>query len=188
MTEASSSRREVAVLGGGCFWCLEAVFDELQGVESVESGYAGGAPANPSYEDVCSGRTGHAEVVRVTFDPDVLAFRDLLKVFFAIHDPTTRDRQGNDVGSQYRSVIFCRTPEQREVALSVIAELDAAGLWDDRIVTQVADAAPFYEAERYHQEYYTRNGGQPYCQFVVAPKVAKFRKEFVSKLKRVAAR
>jgi peptide-methionine (S)-S-oxide reductase len=185
MTETTSSPHSTrtAVLGGGCFWCLEAVFDRLRGVEAVESGYAGGQSANPSYEDVCTGRTGHAEVVRVSFDPAVLSFRDLLKVFFAIHDPTTKDRQGNDVGTQYRSVIFAQDAEQRADAQSVIAELTRAKLWHDPIVTEVADAAPFYPAERYHQEYFDRNGGQPYCQFVVAPKVAKFRKEFVDRLK-----
>jgi peptide-methionine (S)-S-oxide reductase len=185
MTEATSSASspQTAVLGGGCFWCLEAVFDRLRGVHAVESGYAGGSGANPSYEDVCSGRTGHAEVVRVSFDPAVLSFRDLLKVFFAIHDPTTKDRQGNDVGTQYRSVIFPQSAEQRAEAQGVIAELTRSKLWDDPIVTEVADTAPFYPAEKYHQEYFDRNRGQPYCQFIVAPKVAKFRKEFVDRLK-----
>ncbi len=180
----TTSSHETAVLGGGCFWCLEAVFDQLAGVQSVESGYAGGEPANPTYEQVCSGTTGHAEVVRVTFDPAVLSFRDLLGVFFTIHDPTTKDRQGNDVGTQYRSVIFCQTPEQRAIAESVVRELDAAKLWPAPIVTEIAGAAPFYEAERYHQEYFERNGGQPYCQFIVAPKVAKFRKQFFDRLKK----
>ena len=184
MTESS---RETAVLGGGCFWCLEAVFDQLAGVQSVESGYAGGQPANPTYEQVCSGTTGHAEVVRVTFDPAVLPLRDLLGVFFAIHDPTTKNRQGNDVGTQYRSVIFCQTREQRAIAEALVRELDAAKLWPAPIVTEIADAAPFYEAERYHQEYFERNGGQPYCQFIVAPKVAKFRKQFLERLKKPAA-
>ncbi|MDQ6620721.1 MAG: peptide-methionine (S)-S-oxide reductase MsrA [Pseudomonadota bacterium] len=178
-----SSNYQSAVLGGGCFWCLEAVFDELAGVVSVESGYAGGPRANPSYEDVCSGRTGHAEVVRVTFDPAQVSYRDLLKVFFTIHDPTTRDRQGNDVGTQYRSVIFCDTSEQRTTAEAVKQELGQAGLWRDPIVTEIADAAPFYPAEEHHQEYFARNGRQPYCQVVVAPKVAKFRKQFVDRLK-----
>lgn len=178
-----ASSCDTAVLGGGCFWCLEAVFDELAGVVSVESGYAGGARASPSYEDVCSGGTGHAEVVRVTFDPAVLSFRDLLTVFFSIHDPTTRDRQGNDVGTQYRSVIFCRTPEQKAIAKEVITELGSAGLWRDPIVTELADDAPFYPAEDYHQEYFERNPRQPYCQAVVAPKVAKFRKHFLERLK-----
>lgn len=181
-----SSSREIAILGGGCFWCIEAVFDELAGVQSVESGYAGGRNANPTYDEVCSGRTGHAEVVRVTFDPSVLSYRDLLSVFFTVHDPTTKDRQGNDVGSQYRSVIFAETPEQRRTAEAVRAELDAAKLWKDPIVTEIADAAPFYEAERYHQEYFARNPAQPYCAVVVAPKVAKFRKHFTERLKRNA--
>ena len=183
-TPSSSAPPEIAVLGGGCFWCLEAVFDELAGVRSVESGYAGGRNPDPTYEDVCGGRTGHAEVVRITFDPSVLSFRDLLTVFFTVHDPTTRDRQGNDVGTQYRSVIFCQTPQQRATAESVRAELSAANLWKDPIVTAIADAAPFYEAERYHQEYFLRNPGQPYCAVVVAPKVAKFRKHFTERLKR----
>ena len=182
----TSTAEQTAVLGGGCFWCLEAVFDELAGVRSVESGYAGGANPDPSYDDVCSGRTGHAEVVRVTFDTSVLSFRELLTVFFTIHDPTTPNRQGNDVGTQYRSVVFCQSPEQRATALSVIAELSAERLWPDRIVTEIADAPPFYEAERYHQEYFTRNGQQPYCALVVAPKVAKFRKHFTERLKRKA--
>ena len=180
----SSAPREIAVLGGGCFWCLEAVFDELAGVHSVESGYAGGRNPDPTYEDVCSGRTGHAEVVRIAFDPSVLSFRELLTVFFTIHDPTTPNRQGNDVGTQYRSVVFCQSPEQRATALSLIAELSAAKLWRDPIVTEIADAAPFHEAERYHQEYFANNPRQPYCAAVVAPKVAKFRKHFTERLKR----
>lgn len=186
MTDTSSHvpATEVAVLGGGCFWCLEAVFDELAGVRSVESGYAGGHVPAPTYEDVCTGRTGHAEVVRVTFDPAMVSFRDLLTVFFTVHDPTTLDRQGNDVGTQYRSAIFCQTPEQRTIAQSVIAELTAARLWKDPIVTEVAGAGTFYPAERYHQEYFARNPAQPYCAVVVAPKVAKFRKHFTERLKR----
>jgi peptide-methionine (S)-S-oxide reductase len=180
----SSASSQTALLGGGCFWCLEAVFDRLRGVQSVESGYAGGGTASPTYEQVCDGDTGHAEVVKISFDPAVVSFRDLLKVFFAIHDPTTKDRQGNDVGTQYRSVIFCQTPEQRADAEAVIAEIAAARLWPGRIVTEVADAAPFHPAEGYHRSYFERNGAQPYCQFVVAPKVAKFRKEFVDRLKR----
>jgi len=183
----SATATETAILGGGCFWCLEAVFDDLAGVLSVESGYAGGPKPNPTYEEVCGGRTGHAEVVRISFDPAVLAYRDLLTVFFTIHDPTTRNRQGNDVGTQYRSVIFCATPEQRATATAVVAELGAAKLWRDPIVTEIADAAPFFTAENYHQEYYARNGGQPYCQAVVAPKVAKFRKHFAERLKRRTA-
>lgn len=186
-TEERSQSTEVAVLGGGCFWCLEAVFDDLAGVRSVESGYAGGTRANPSYEDVCSGRTGHAEVIRITFDPQIVSFREILSVFFSIHDPTTRDRQGNDVGTQYRSVIFCQNAEQRAVAESVLKQIAEAKLWRDPIVTEIADAAPFYPAEDYHQEYFARNPRQPYCQVVVAPKVAKFRKQFLERLKNRAA-
>jgi peptide-methionine (S)-S-oxide reductase len=183
-TPPESPVLETAVLGGGCFWCLEAVFDELAGVHSVESGYAGGRTPNPGYEDVCSGRTGHAEVVRIRFDPSTLSFRDLLTVYFTIHDPTTRDRQGNDVGTQYRSVIFCQTPEQRAIAEAVIGDLTAARLWKDPIVTELAGAEPFHEAETYHQEYFERNPRQPYCLMVVAPKVAKFRKQYTARLKR----
>ena len=177
------SGHRTAILGGGCFWCLEAVFRELEGVERVDSGYAGGTVAAPSYEEVCSGRTGHAEVVRVTFDPRVLTYADLLRVFFAIHDPTTRDRQGNDVGTQYRSVIFCADDEQRRTAREVIAELTAKRLWDDPVVTAVEGPAPFYPAEDYHRDYFARHGDAPYCAYVVAPKVAKFRKSFASRLK-----
>ena len=178
-----SAPNQTAVLGGGCFWCLEAVFDRLRGVHAVESGYAGGHTVDPTYADVCSGETGHVEVVRITFDPAVLSFRDLLHVFFAIHDPTTKDRQGNDVGTQYRSVIICQTPEQREDAVAVIAELSAQKLWPGPIITEVAAEAPFYPAEGYHREYFERNGREPYCQFVVAPKVAKFKQQFGARLK-----
>jgi peptide-methionine (S)-S-oxide reductase len=182
----SDSKLSTAVLGGGCFWCLDAVFRDLEGVHTVESGYAGGSSADPTYEQVCSGRTGHAEVVRIAFDPAILTFRDLLRVFFTIHDPTTLNRQGNDVGTQYRSVIFCQTPEQRADAQAVIAELSGQGLWRDPVVTEIAGKATFYPAETYHQDYFERNGGQPYCAYVVAPKVAKFRKAFASRLKRKA--
>jgi len=176
---------EVATLAGGCFWCLEAVFDQLQGVESVESGYMGGDCANPSYEDICTGGTGHAEVVRVTFDPAVVGYRDLLAVFFTIHDPTTPDRQGNDVGTQYRSAIFFHSPEQERAAREVIARLAAEKLWAAPIVTEVVPAANFWQAEDYHQEYFARVGSQnPYCTFVVEPKVAKFRKHFTERLKK----
>jgi peptide-methionine (S)-S-oxide reductase len=178
---------ETAVLGGGCFWCLDAVFRELAGVLSIESGYAGGRTAHPTYEAVCSGDTGHAEVVRVTFDPAVLSYRDLLRVFFTIHDPTTRDRQGNDVGTQYRSIVFCATPEQRADALAVMEEIEREGLYRDPIVTEIAGPATFYPAEVYHQDYFARNGGQPYCAYVVAPKLAKFRKAFADRLKRTVA-
>lgn len=174
---------EVATLGGGCFWCLEAAFEQLRGVERVESGYAGGDAANPTYEQVCSGTTGHAEVVQVRFDPAVISFRDLLQVFFTIHDPTTRDRQGADVGSQYRSAILFHTPEQQRTALEVIRELDAARVWDDPIVTEVTPLSRFWSAEAYHREYYRRNPDQGYCRAVIAPKVAKLRKEFFDRLK-----
>ena len=177
---------ETALLGGGCFWCLDAVFRELAGVASVESGYAGGQRANPSYEDVCGGNTGHAEVVRVTFDPSIVSYRDLLRVFFTIHDPTTPDRQGNDVGTQYRSVIFAQDERQRADARSVIDELEAQHVWPDPIVTEVAGPAPFYPAEVYHQDYFERNPRQPYCAYVVAPKVAKFRKAYADRLKKPA--
>jgi peptide-methionine (S)-S-oxide reductase len=179
----SSPNLATAVLGGGCFWCLDAVFRGLHGVHEVESGYAGGPRANPTYEQVCSGATGHAEVVRVKFDPSVLSYRDLLTVFFTIHDPTTPDRQGNDVGTQYRSVVFAQTPEQRADAEAVIKDLTAQKLFDGPIVTQIAGAEPFYPAEGYHQDYFSRNANQPYCMFVVAPKVAKFRKAFADRLK-----
>lgn len=180
----SDAGGEIATLGGGCFWCLEAVYDGLRGVESVQSGYMGGSKPDPTYEEVCSGRTGHVEVVQVRFDPAVLTFEEVLEIFFVIHDPTTRDRQGNDVGSQYRSVIFHHTPEQKAQAERIIERLGAAGLWRDPIVTEIVPAGPFYRAEAYHQEYFARNPYQPYCQFVVAPKVAKFRKHFLEKLKK----
>jgi peptide-methionine (S)-S-oxide reductase len=174
---------ETATLGGGCFWCLEAVFEQLRGVERVESGYAGGTVPNPTYRQVCNGNTGHAEVAQVTYDPAVVSYRDILDVFFATHDPTTLNRQGADVGTQYRSVIFYHTPQQKEQAEKRIAELNAAGIWDAPIVTQVTPLPAFYKAEDYHQEYFRQNPGQPYCQVVVAPKVAKFRKQFADKLK-----
>ncbi|MFM8552600.1 MAG: peptide-methionine (S)-S-oxide reductase MsrA [Nitrospiraceae bacterium] len=175
---------EVATLAGGCFWCLEAVFDELKGVESVESGYIGGPGANPSYEAVCTGRTGHAEAVRITFDPQVVTYRELLEIFFAIHDPTTLNRQGNDTGTQYRSAIFYHSPAQQQTAQEVIATLTKAQLFDKPIVTEVTQAGPFYEAEGYHQEYAARNPAQPYCAYVVNPKLVKFRKQFADRLTR----
>lgn len=176
---------EMATLAGGCFWCLEAVFDQLQGVQSVESGYMGGDSPNPSYEAVCTGQTGHAEVVRIAFDPAVVSYRDLLAVFFTIHDPTTLNRQGNDRGTQYRSAIFFHTPEQEQAAREVIANLTSKALFSDRIVTQVVPATTFWQAEDYHQEYFERVGSQnPYCTFVVEPKVAKFRKHFTDRLKK----
>jgi peptide-methionine (S)-S-oxide reductase len=177
------ANEEVAVLGGGCFWCLEAVFDRLAGVKSVESGYTGGNVENPTYEQVCSGRTNHVEVVRVTFDPQELSFRDLLEVFFSIHDPTTFNRQGNDVGTQYRSVIFYTSDEQRREAEKMISELNTVREWPNPIVTAVEPAAKFYVAEDYHQEYYANNSYQPYCQFVVSPKVKKFEKKFAERMK-----
>jgi peptide-methionine (S)-S-oxide reductase len=183
MTDSTEAGK-VATLAGGCFWCLEAVFDQLRGVEDVVSGYSGGRRPNPSYEQVCTGATGHAEVVQVTFDPQAISFRDLLRVFFAIHDPTTLNRQGNDVGTQYRSAIFYHSPEQKAIAEEVIAELDTARLWPRPIVTQVAPFEAFYAAEAYHQEYFAHNPNQGYCQAVVAPKVAKFRKQFFDKLKK----
>lgn len=176
--------KEVATLAGGCFWCLEAVFKDLRGVESAVSGYSGGRVANPTYHEVCSGTTGHAEVVQVTFDPRVATFREILEVFFTIHDPTTLNRQGADVGTQYRSAIFTHSQAQREMAEQVIAELTAEQLWRDPIVTEVTPFTEFYAAEDYHQDYYERNPYQPYCMAVVAPKVAKFRKKFLDRLKK----
>ena len=167
--------REIATLGGGCFWCLEAVFLDLRGVDRVESGYAGGRGVNPTYEQVCTGTTGHAEVVQVEFEPQVLPFRDLLEIFFEIHDPTTLNRQGADVGTQYRSVIFHHTPEQKAVAEKVIAELNAAKVWPAPIVTEVTPFTAFYPAEGYHQAYYRWNPNQPYCRVVIAPKLEKVR-------------
>jgi peptide-methionine (S)-S-oxide reductase len=178
---------EIATLAGGCFWCLEAVFDELKGVESVESGYSGGHVGNPSYRQVCTGMTGHAEVVQVGFDPQILSYRDLLNVFFAIHDPTTLNRQGADVGTQYRSAIFYHDDKQRAVAEELIANLNAQKIWDRPIVTELVKFDEFFKAEDYHQEYFARNPYQPYCMAVVAPKVAKFRKHFVNRLKKEPA-
>ena len=175
---------ELATLGGGCFWCLEAVYDSLRGVESVVSGYAGGHVENPSYRQVCTGKTGHAEVVQISFDPQVVSFRDLLNVFFTIHDPTTRNRQGADVGPQYRSVIFYHSQEQKEVAERAIAELAARALWPAPIVTEVAPLTSYYAAESYHQRYFENNPEQGYCQAIIAPKVAKFRKEYLARLKK----
>ena len=180
----TAQKTEAAVLGGGCFWCLDAVFRDLEGVVALESGYAGGSVANPSYEAVCSGRTGHAEVVKVTFDPQRLGYADLLRVFFTTHDPTTRNRQGNDVGTQYRSVIFAQTPEQEATARQVMREIEDEKLYPNRLVTELAGADPYYPAERYHQDYFEANPGQPYCMFVVAPKVAKFRKQYADRLRK----
>jgi len=179
----SQREREVATLAGGCFWCLEAVYEDLKGVEKVESGYAGGSVPNPSYEQVCSGRTGHAEVVQIAFDPSVVTYRELLEVFFTIHDPTTLNRQGRDVGTQYRSAIFYHSPEQKSTAADVIAELEAQKVWDDPIVTEITPLDEYYPAEDYHQEYFRQNPNQPYCAVVIAPKVAKFRRQYLEKLK-----
>jgi len=177
--------QETATLAGGCFWCLEAVFDQLKGVESVKSGYMGGKTANPTYEDVCSGATGHAEVVQVAFNPDEVSYEDLLGVFFTIHDPTTLNRQGNDVGTQYRSAIFYHSPEQKAAAEAVIARLTKEKLFGKPIVTEVVPAATFHPAEAYHQQYFERVGAaNPYCSYVIEPKVAKFRKHYVDRLKR----
>jgi peptide-methionine (S)-S-oxide reductase len=174
--------KEVATLAGGCFWCLEAVFDRMLGVEAAESGYLGGHVQAPTYEQVCRGDTAHAEAVRVTFDPAVTTFRELLEVFFAIHDPTTLNRQGNDVGTQYRSAIFHHSPEQKRIAEELVAELERSGAYRSRIVTEIVPATDFWVAEDYHQEYFANNPNQPYCMFVVHPKVQKFRKQFAAKV------
>jgi peptide-methionine (S)-S-oxide reductase len=175
---------ETATLAGGCFWCLEAAFQQLQGVSRVTSGYAGGTVPNPTYEAVCSGHTGHAEVTQVEFDPAVISYRDLLDVFFTIHDPTTLNQQGADVGTQYRSAIFYQSPEQERVAREVIAQLEATHVWDDPIVTEIVPLTAFYPAEAYHRDYYSRNQNQAYCRAVIAPKVAKLRSRFLEHLKR----
>jgi len=180
------AEREVATLAGGCFWCLEAVFEQMRGVETVKSGYAGGSVPNPRYDDVCTGRTGHAEVVQVTFDPAEVSYRELLEVFFTIHDPTTLNQQGADRGTQYRSAIFTHSPEQEVTAREVIRDLEAEAVWDDPIVTQVEPLTQFWPAEDYHDAYYRRNSRQPYCQVVIAPKVAKFRQKYLSKLRQPA--
>lgn len=182
-----STTFETVTLAGGCFWCLEAVYDEVKGVLSVESGYANGHVANPSYRDVCNGDTGHAEVVQIKFDPSVISFRDILNIFFVIHDPTTLNRQGADVGTQYRSGIYYHTPEQKEVAEQTIRELEAQKVWNQPIVTEVEALKDFYIAEDYHQEYFAKNPYQPYCMAVVAPKVSKFRKHFLELWKKQAA-
>jgi len=178
------SGREVLTLGGGCFWCIEAIFDELKGVERVESGYSGGWVPNPTYRQVCTGTTGHAEAVQITFDPKVISLKELLEIFFTVHDPTTPNRQGPDVGTQYRSVIFYRNEEQKAVAEQVIKEIEAAKIWDAPLVTELSPFQAFYKAEDYHQEYFKLNGEQPYCRFVIAPKVVKFREHYTNKLKR----
>jgi len=175
---------EIATLAGGCFWCLEAVYSELNGVLKWESGYSGGTVRNPSYEDVCSGETGHAEVVQITFDPTIITYREILQVFFSIHDPTTRDRQGHDVGSQYRSVIFYHDDNQKRVAEEVMSEIETTKIWDMPIVTELVPFVEFFKAEEYHQNYFKNNPNQPYCQIVVAPKVSKFRKQYFDKLRK----
>ncbi|HYT94019.1 MAG TPA: peptide-methionine (S)-S-oxide reductase MsrA [Gemmataceae bacterium] len=180
---AKKPELQVATLGGGCFWCLEAVFERVRGVERVESGYCGGRVPNPTYRQVCHGDTGHAEVIQVTFDPATLSFREVLELFFAFHDPTTRNRQGGDVGTQYRSAIFYHSPEQKRIAEEVLAELNAAGIWGGPIVTEVTPFETFYQAEEYHQGYFRNNPTQGYCVAVVAPKVAKLRKQFAAKLR-----
>lgn len=183
MNDSSNQAREIATLAGGCFWCLDAVFKDLRGVERVVSGYIGGAVANPTYNEVCSGTTGHAEAVQISFDPAAISFEELLQVFFTIHDPTTLNRQGYDVGTQYRSAVFYHNEEQKEIAERVIQELETAKIWDAPIVTEIESASEFYPAESYHQNYYENNPNQPYCRAVVAPKVAKVRKHYLAKLK-----
>ncbi len=178
--------QEVATLGGGCFWCTEAVFKELKGIEKVESGYSGGTVPNPSYKQVCTGRTGHAEVVQVAFDPNIISFGDILRIFFTVHDPTTLNRQGADVGTQYRSIILYHNNEQKAVAEQVIKEITGEEIWDGQIVTQVVPFEAFYKAEDYHQDYFENNPGQAYCQMVIAPKVRKFREHYRERLNAVA--
>ncbi len=181
------SNLQKATLAGGCFWCLEAVFDELRGVESVESGYSGGTVTDPNYRDVCTGRTGHAESIQVTFDPAVISYKDILNVFFAVHDPTSLNRQGNDVGTQYRSAIFYHDQGQKDEAEQLIRDLNAQRIWDKPIVTEVVKFDKFCMAEDYHQEYFAKNPYQPYCMALVAPKVSKFRKHFIDRLKKQTA-
>ncbi len=186
MTDSSqptSTGNELATLGGGCFWCLEAVFDQVKGVESVESGYMGGEGPNPTYEAVCTGTTGYAEIIQIRFDPNVISFREILEIFFGIHDPTTLNRQGNDAGTQYRSAIFYHSPKQEATAKELIEKLTKDQLFDAPIVTEVVPASTFYMAENYHQEYFVQNPSQPYCTYLIGPKVAKFRQQFAGKLK-----
>jgi peptide-methionine (S)-S-oxide reductase len=179
----NSDQKAVAVLAGGCFWCLEAVFTDLKGVEKVVSGYAGGHEKNPSYRQVCTGKTGHAEVVQITYDPKTISYGELLEVFFTIHDPTTLNRQGADVGTQYRSAIFYGSPDEKAIAEKVIQDLTQARVWDRPIVTELTPLTAFYPAEDYHQNYFANNPDQPYCQVVIAPKVVKFRKHYLDRLK-----
>jgi peptide-methionine (S)-S-oxide reductase len=182
--QSGKQNLQVATLAGGCFWCLEAIYDDLKGVEDVVSGYSGGSVPNPSYEQVSTGRTGHAETVQVTFDPAVISFEDILHIFFSIHDPTTLNRQGADVGTQYRSAIFYHGEEQKTTAGRVVQEIEDAGIWDHPLVTELKPFDAFYEAEDYHQEYFSKNPYQPYCQVVIAPKVSKFRKKYYERLKK----
>ena len=182
-TKGITMQHEVATLGAGCFWCVEAIYQQLDGVIKLESGYSGGQMAQPTYEEVCTGRTGHAEVIQVTFDPQKISFKELLEVFFRTHDPTTLNRQGADIGTQYRSAIFYHSEEQRKTAEAVKQETDAAKIWDDPIVTEIARFDAFYKAEEYHQNYYNQNSNQPYCRMVINPKLSKFKKEFKNKLK-----
>ena len=182
-SQATSTGSELATLGGGCFWCLEAVFDQVKGVDRVESGYMGGGRPNPTYEAVCTGTTGYAEIIQIRFDPNVISFRELLEIFFGIHDPTTLNRQGNDAGTQYRSAIFYHSPEQETTAKEMIEKLMNDKLFDTPIVTEVVPVSTFYIAENYHQEYFVQNPSQPYCTYLIGPKVAKFRQQFVDKLK-----
>ena len=185
--QTPSGAREVATLGGGCFWCLEPIFEDLTGVEDVEVGYSGGRIPNPSYQQVSTGTTGHAEAAQITFDPQVVSFGEILEIFFTIHNPTTLNRQGADVGPQYRSVIFYHSPEQKETAQQVMQEIETSGIWDKPLVTQLEPFEAFYKAEEYHQEYFQKNPDQAYCQIVIAPKVIKYRKKFAEKLKSAAA-
>jgi peptide-methionine (S)-S-oxide reductase len=181
---AMTKKVETATLAGGCFWCLEAVYEMLRGVQKITSGYAGGHVANPDYYHVCTGTTGHAEVVQIEFDPDEITYQDILDIFFTIHDPTTLNRQGPDSGTQYRSAIFYHSPEQKEIAESTLREVDAEGAWEDPLVTEVVPLEQFYPAEEYHQQYFQRNPNQGYCQVIIAPKVTKARKLFLDRLKR----
>ena len=183
ISQPSTPGHELATLGGGCFWCLEAVFDQVMGVDSVESGYMGGGRPNPTYEAVCTGTTGYAEIIQIQFDPTVISFQELLEIFFGIHDPTTLNRQGNDAGTQYRSAIFYHSPEQERKAREMINTLNIAKIFDAPIVTEVVPALTFYMAEEYHQEYFVQNPSQPYCTYLISPKVAKFRQRFIDKLK-----
>jgi len=182
----AEKRSELATLGGGCFWCLEAVFEQIEGVERVVSGYSGGDVKNPSYGEVCTGRTGHAEVIQITFDPERISYGEVLEIFFAFHDPTTLDRQGPDVGTQYRSVIFHHSAEQKRVAEETVKRLEAAKLWSDPAATQIVPYTEFYPAEGYHQGYYRNNPVQPYCQVMISPKIAKLRQKFSARLKPAA--